>query len=90
MIKSFSHKGLKELHTEGKTRRISADLIAKCALLLAALNVAQTPEEMNAPGYRFHSLHGNPKRWSVRVNKNWRITFGWDEGPADVTLEDYH
>lgn len=78
------------MYAEGKTRRINADLTAKCALLLAALNVARTPEDMNTPGYRFHSLHGHPKRWSVRVNKNWRIVFGWDEGAIDITLEDYH
>jgi len=29
--------------------------------------------------------------WSVRVNKNWRITFSIEDGDAvDVDLEDYH
>jgi toxin HigB-1 len=90
MIRSFAHKGLEELFTEGRTRRIGADFVARCAHLLAALNVAAAPEELNTPGYRFHGLRGNPQRWSLRVNKNWRITFAWDDGPVAVDLEDYH
>jgi proteic killer suppression protein len=36
-------------------------------------------------------LQGRPKRYAVSVNKNWRITFGWENGKAvDVDLEDYH
>ncbi len=90
MIKSFAHKGLKELQAEGKSRRIPADFSRRCVLLLSALEAAKTPEEMNVSGYRFHSLHGNPKRYSVRVNRNWRVTCGWDNGAVDVDLEDYH
>jgi toxin HigB-1 len=90
VIRSFIHKGLEEFFTEGKSRRIHTDFQRKCALLLHALHVAKSPEDMNLPGYRLHGLHGNPKRWSVRVNKNWRITFGWKEGAIDVDLEDYH
>jgi proteic killer suppression protein len=90
MIKSFAHKGLEELFKEGGSRRVPPDFVAKCGHLLAALNVAKAPEDMNTPGYRFHGLQGHPKRWSVRVNKNWRITFGWQEGATDVDLEDYH
>ena len=49
------------------------------------------PEEMNVSGYRFHSLRGNPQRWSVRVTGNYRITFGWSgENALDVDFEDYH
>ena len=90
MIKSFAHKGLKELYIDGRSRRIHLDFIGRCALLLKALDAAKTPEEMNVAGYRFHGLQGRPKRWSVRVNKNWRLTFGWNDGAIDVDLEDYH
>jgi len=46
---------------------------------------------MNVAGFRFHRLQGNPKRWSVWVTANYRITFGWsgDEALA-VDFEDYH
>lgn len=46
---------------------------------------------MNIAGYGFHSLQGNPKRWSVRVTANCRITFGWSgESASNVDFEDYH
>jgi toxin HigB-1 len=55
------------------------------------LDVAEKPEHMNIVGLHFHALQGKPKRWSVRVSGNYRITFGWsDEYALDVDLEDYH
>jgi toxin HigB-1 len=46
---------------------------------------------MNIAGLRFHGLQGSPKRWSVRVTGDYRITFGWSgENAVDVDFEDYH
>jgi proteic killer suppression protein len=44
------------------------------------------------PGFRFHALKGyDPKRYSMRVTGNWRITLAWRNGVAEaVELEDYH
>lgn len=34
---------------------------------------------------------GKPKRYSVDVNRNYRVTFGWEDGDAiDVDVEDTH
>ena len=90
MIESFAHKGLKELFIEGKTKRIGSEFIPKCARILEKLDMASVPEDMNFAGYHFHGLQGSPKRYSVRINKNWRITFGWNNGATDIDLEDYH
>ena len=91
MIESFRHKGLEELYSTGKTRRIGGDLIRKCARILQLLELADRPEDLNISGFRFHGLHGEPKRWSVRVTGNYRITFGWSSGKAqEVDFEDYH
>ena len=39
---------------------------------LAALDTAQTIEDMQVPGFRLHSLKGkNQGRWSIWVNGNW-------------------
>jgi proteic killer suppression protein len=56
------------------------------------LDTARTPEEMNAPGLRFHGLKGQDKgRYAVDASGNWRITFGWDGNDAiEADLEDYH
>ncbi len=46
---------------------------------------------MNLAGFKFHSLQGSPKRYSVWVSGNWRISFGFQDGDAvAVDLEDYH
>jgi len=46
---------------------------------------------MNIAGLHFHGLHSAPKRWSVRVTGNYRITFGWsDKNAIEVDYEDYH
>ncbi|MCP4379927.1 MAG: hypothetical protein GY798_00615 [Hyphomicrobiales bacterium] len=57
--------------------------------MLARLDAAAVPSDMNLPGYHFHQLDDG--RYSVRVTGNWRITFGWDDDDAtDVSIEDYH
>ena len=91
MIKSFKHRGLKELLSKGKTTRISPAIKAKCLTRLDALDAATRPQDMNVPGFDFHGLQGKPKRYSVHVSGNWCITFEWlDASPARVDLEDYH
>ncbi|MGA3107491.1 MAG: type II toxin-antitoxin system RelE/ParE family toxin, partial [Terriglobales bacterium] len=87
----FRHKGLEEIYRAGKTRRIGAENMGKCIRLLQLLTVAGRPEDMNIVGLRFHGLHGEPKRWSMRLSGNYRITFGWSgENALDVDFEDYH
>ena len=91
MIGAFRHKGLEELYLTGKTRRIGAEYVRKCVRILQLLEVASNPEDMNIAGFRFHSLHGSPQRWSVRVTGNYRITFSWSgETAEDIDFEDYH
>lgn len=46
------------------------------------------------PGNRFESLAGDHAgRYSIRVNDQWRVCFGWPKGasgPQDVEIVDYH
>jgi len=91
MIKSFKHKGLKELWETGRSGRVSTNLQARALRRLDALDSASSPEQMNVPGFDFHQLHGNPTRYTVHINGPWCITFGWDGIEAiAVDLEQYH
>ena len=91
MIKSFKHKGLKQLFQTGKSARVAVKFKARCLIRLDALTAATRPEDMNVPGFNFHGLRGKPKRYSVHVSGNWCVTFEWLDGnPARVDLEDYH
>ncbi len=92
MIKSFRHKGLKQLFETGKSRGVSADLTRRAVRQLDLLNRAGQPSDVDLPGYRLYELKGDRKgTWSLTVSGNWRITFMFSEGDAyDVDLEDYH
>src|SRR5882757_4495018 len=54
---------------------------------LDRLDVAVRAEEMNVPGFDFHSLHGfDPKRYSVHVNGPWCITFEFEDGKPAASI----
>ena len=92
MIRTFRHKGLRQLFETGKSRAVSADLERRLMRQLDFLNRVTSPADMNLPGYRLHELKGGRKgTWSVTVSGNWRVTFSFRDGDAfDVDLEDYH
>jgi toxin HigB-1 len=47
---------------------------------------------MDAPDLHLHELKGQRKGvWSVTVQANWRVTFRFTKGDAEVVdYEDYH
>jgi proteic killer suppression protein len=92
MIRSFRHKGLQRFFETGDTRGVNPQHAAKLRRLLAVLNTAAGPHNMNQPNYRLHPLQGERKgQWAVWVSGNWRLVFGFDGGDAvDVDLVDYH
>lgn len=91
MIKSFRHKGLKELFVTGRSAKVAPSLQERSIRRLDALHQANIPEDMNIPGFDFHSLRRKPTRYTVHVNGPWCITFGFEKGHALlVDLEQYH
>ena len=91
MIRSLRSKPLKRFASTGDASKLPVQNSSRVRLLLATLDAAGTPDAMNLPGFGFHGLQGNPKRYAVSVNGNYRLTFGFDgEDAVDVDLEDYH
>ena len=92
MIGSFRSKALRRLVEQGDGSKLSVPNVRRVETILARLDAAMVPEDLNLPGYRFHGLKGKDKgRYAVDASGNWRITFGWDGRNAiDVDLEDYH
>jgi len=86
------HRGLRRLFEDSDQRGIGADLIEKVENILAVLDAADAPQDLNLPGYRLHPLKGGLKGyWSVTVRANWRIVFRFEKGDAfEVDLLDYH
>jgi proteic killer suppression protein len=92
MIRHFRHRGLKRLYEHDDRREVNPQQADKIARILARLDVATRPQELNVPGFRLHPLKGDlTGYWSVTVSANWRIIFRFEKGDAtDVDLVDYH
>jgi proteic killer suppression protein len=92
MIRSFRHRGLKRLFDNGDRSRISPAQLQKIENILAVLDRATEPVDLDLPGFRLHPLKGDLKGfWAVAVQANWRVIFRFENGEAlDVDLVDYH
>ena len=92
MIRSFRHKGLERFFRTGSTAGIQAKHAKRLHLILAQLEQARVVDDMDFPGSGLHPLKGERKGiWSVTVQANWRITFRFENGDAEiVNYEDHH
>ncbi len=92
MIRTFRHRGLKRLFQDGDVSKVRADKVGRIADVLAHLDTAVRPADIDLPGYRLHPLKGDRKGyWSVSVSGNWRIVFRLEDGDVfEVDLMDYH
>ncbi|WP_204794422.1 type II toxin-antitoxin system RelE/ParE family toxin [Oceanisphaera litoralis] len=92
MITGFQHKGLEAFYRTGTTKGIQAAHAAKLRRILALLDVAAVPEDLNIPSFKLHQLKGELRGyWSVRVNGNWRVTFRFVGVDIElVNYVDYH
>ncbi len=92
MILGFRHRGLERLFEKGDRKRVSANLVAKVERVLARLDEAAKPADMNLPGFGLHPLKGDLEGcWAVRVSGNWRIVFRFESRDVrDVDLIDDH
>ena len=92
MIKRFKHKGLKQLFESGISKGVNPNHVTRLRKILALLETAETPEDMDLPGLGLHQLKGKRKEtWTVQISGNWRLTFKLQMGDAfDINYEDYH
>lgn len=92
MIVSFLHKGLKQFYLYGSQSGIQSEHINRLRLILTNLDQATKPSDMDLPGLGLHKLKGTKSTfYSVKVNKNWRLTFRFIEHDVElVNYEDYH
>jgi len=92
VIRSFRHKGLEAFFLHGSHAGIQPRHASKLRLILTTLDSARRPMDMNAPGWRLHTLQGRLHGYqSVTVSANWRVIFRFATGNAhDVDYVDYH
>lgn len=68
---------------------------AQAGRRFAALDAATSLNDLaSLPGNRLEALRGDRAgQYSIRINRQWRIVFRWDDGaagPTDVSIVDYH
>lgn len=92
MIKHFAHKGLQAFFQSGTKAGIQPHHAPRLRRQLVRLDLAQCPEDMNAPGWRLHALSGDlAGHYAITVNGNWRLTFRFEGVDAVlVDYQDYH
>lgn len=92
MIKSFKHKGLKQLFEKGITSGIPTQDAERINDRLQAIDTANDIHELDRQIYKLHPLKGDREGyWSITVRANWRITFQFINGDAYIlNYEDYH
>jgi len=81
MIRNFRHRGLKRLYERGDQSQVGPGMIDKIENILAVLDRAKEPDQMNLPGFRLHPLRGGLRGfWSVTVRANWRVIWRFEGG----------
>ena len=96
MIQSFADETAVDLFRERNTRharRLPRELWRVARRKLKALDVAARLDDLDVPaGNRLERLKGTRvRRYSMRINDQYRVTFRWESGHAyEVGVEDYH
>ena len=93
MVISFRDKDTEVLFRTGKNKKLPPNIIKRALRLLDRLDAAHDIKDLRIPpSNRLEKLKGQEtERWSIRVNKQYRITFEWTGADAEgVAFEDYH
>jgi len=92
MVKKFKSKPLRRFYENDDASGLRPDWIEPIREILSLWDQASKPSDMDVAGFDLHPLRGDLKGfWSVRVNRNWRVVFRFDDDEAtDVDLVDYH
>ena len=93
MIKSFANKETERLFKRQFSRKLPQDIQRVARRKLEILDAAEVLQDLRVPpSNRLEKLSGDRAgQHSIRINKQWRICFKWQNGNAhDVEIVDYH
>ena len=93
MILSFGSKETERIWNGIRVKKIPTEIQNIGRRKLRMLNNSQNIKDLQIPpSNRLEKLIGKLKNYhSIRINKQWRIIFIWEQGNAkDVTITDYH
>jgi toxin HigB-1 len=92
VIRTWRHRGLKELFETGKTAAIDSRYHQRLNVRLDFLDKAEILAEMRMPGWNLHPLKRDQAgRHAIAISGPWRITFEFkDKNAYLVDFEQYH
>ncbi len=93
MIISFGSKETEQIWCGKRVKKLSLEIQSVGRRKLRMLNNSQDLRDLKIPpSNRLEKLTGNlSKYYSIRINRQWRIIFQWQNGNAlEVEIIDYH
>ena len=95
MIKSFKDKETEKVFNQEFSKKLPVNIQRKALFQLIAINNARSLFQLvQPPSNHLEALTGKRLgEWSIRINRQWRITFIPINGGTDyidVKIEDYH
>lgn len=93
MIQSFGSKETEKIWNGIRVKKMPLEIQSVGRRKLRMLNNSQDVKDLKIPpSNRLEKLSGDLKDfYSIRINKQWRIIFTWNNGNAnDVKITDYH
>ncbi len=93
MIKSFSSREAQKLYEQGYSKKLPFNIQRIALRKLYIIEAATSLSDLRIPpSNHLEKLIGNRNgKYSIRINKQWRICFVWRNGNAyDVEMIDYH
>lgn len=93
MIKSFGNKETVKIWNGIRSKKLPNEIQEIARRKLRMLNNSQNVEDLRIPpSNKLEKLKGNLKAYySIRINKQWRIIFIWENGNAfETEIIDYH
>lgn len=93
MIKSIGDKEIEKIWKGFRSEKLPYEIQSSARRKLRMINNAQHINDLRIPSAnRLEKLSGDLSAYySIRINKQWRVIFVWDESNAfDVKVTDYH
>lgn len=93
MIRSFPCAETASIWNGRRSRNLPSDIQGVALRKLMMLNRSRSVRDLRVPpANRLEMLKGSRAgQWSIRINRQWRICFRWQDGDAlDVEIVDYH
>lgn len=93
MIKQFNCKETEKVWDGVYSKKLPSDIQQRARRKLRMLNAANHINDLKIPpSNNLEKLSGDRRsQYSIRINKQWRICFEWQDGAAlNVEIVDYH